>query len=278
MQFVQRTDLALEAGELAGDVGGVKTAKGKNWQILEITTNAAAEALGKPVGSYYTLELDALLRREDAAFEQTARQLAQVIAGKLPSEGTVLIAGLGNSSITPDALGTAAADNILVTRHLKSQMPQDFAGFRSVAVTTPGVLGTSGIESASYVSALCELVRPCALIAIDALAARRPERLCRTVQVTDSGVTPGSGVGNSRQELSFSSLGVPVIAIGVPTVVDISTLLTDAGAEDAAGGDLIVTPRSIDSQIAVAGRLVGYAVNLALHKGLTVADIDMLLG
>ena len=278
MLFTQRTDLALEAGELAGELEGVISGVSGNVHIIEITTEAASEKLGKPMGSYYTIELNALLRREDKAFETVARQLSRVIADETPKSGTILVVGLGNRYITPDALGVITAENLLVTRHLKNQMPHDFSGFRSVAVTTPGVLGTSGIESAAHIKALCRLLQPGAVIAVDALAARRPERLCRTVQITDTGITPGSGVGNSREELSSASLGVPVIAIGVPTVVDISTLLSDLGAEPHQDDGLIVTPRSIDSEVACAGRLLGYAINIALHKGITLEDIDMLLG
>lgn len=281
MNFKQRTDLALEAGELAGEVSGVSRRREGNCHIMEIETPAASEAVGKPMGTYCTLELDSVLRREDEAFVETASQLAQVIERELPAEGAVLVACLGNRDITPDAVGAQAAKNLLVTRHLKHSMPEDFKGFRSVAVITPGVLGTSGVESASYVGAVCSLVRPAAVIAVDALAARSPDRLCRTVQVADSGITPGSGVGNSRAELSRKSLGVPVIAVGVPTVVDISTLLKDAEAAKGLGDSekmLIVTPRDIDTEVSCAGRLVGYAINLALHRGITPSDIDMLLG
>lgn len=281
MGFEQRTDLAMEAGELAGDIEGVSKHSSGNCHIMEIETPAAAKAVGKPMGTYCTLELDEVIRREDGAFEDAVKQLADVIRQELPPQGPVLVACLGNRDITPDAVGAVAAKNILVTRHLKYRMPEDFKGFRSVAVITPGVLGTSGVESAKHVGAVCSLVRPSMVIAVDALAARSPDRLCKTVQVADTGITPGSGVGNSREELSSATLGVPVVAVGVPTVVDISTLLKDAEAAKGLGNtekSLIVTPRDIDTEVACAGRLVGYAVNLALHEGLTVSDVDMLLG
>ena len=144
------------------------------------------------------------------------------------------------------------------------------------------MLGTSGIESADYIKWVCDNLKPDKVIVVDALAARSLNRLCRTVQITDTGITPGSGVGNSRSAINKDTLGVPVIAIGVPTVVDIRSLLADMGdansSEEAAkSNDMIVTPRNIDSEVACASRIVAYAINLALHEGLTVEDIDMLV-
>ncbi|MEG2382768.1 MAG: GPR endopeptidase [Oscillospiraceae bacterium] len=292
-RFVQRTDLALEARELAGekaslDIDGVEfheeIRSGFKCQILDVANDIAAKALGKPIGTYYTLEIASLLRRESENFYEAASVISDTLKsllGDTTGDGCTLVVGLGNRDITPDAIGPLSAASTLVTRHLKYHAPKEFAAFSPVAVITPGVLGTSGIESADYIKAVCDDLKPTQVIVIDALAARGLDRLCRTIQITDTGITPGSGVGNSRAAINSSFLGLPVIAVGVPTVVDIRCLLADFGSEPLVGNvanEMIVTPRNIDSEVACASRLVGYAINLALHRGLTVEDVDMLLG
>ena len=165
-------------------------------------------------------------------------------------------------------------------------MPQFFGRFNSVAAVRAGVLGTTGLESADVISAIAGRVSPALIIAVDALASRRLDRLCRTIQISNTGITPGSGVGNSRSELTQDRLGCPVIAVGVPTVVDAVTLAMDLAAQ--AGNeleasvfnsdtDMIVTPRDIDRSVSDVSRLIGYGIDLALHDGLTTADIDMFL-
>lgn len=286
-----RTDLALEARESAsGELPGVaeerKERQGFHVTRLRVLDERGEEALCKPRGEYITVELDRLLRREENAFSDCAELLGDILSsllGELPKDGCVLAVGLGNEYITPDAIGPWAMDNVLVTRHL-AQLPE-FRAFRPVAALRSGVLGTTGIESAALVSLLCRELRPAAVIAVDALASRSYERLCRTVQLSDAGIVPGSGVGNAREALSRETLGVPCIAVGVPTVVDASSiaheLATAAGVtlsgEALPQTGLIVTPRDIDRTARDAAKLVGYAIDLALHPGLTVADIDMLL-
>ncbi|MBQ2057628.1 MAG: GPR endopeptidase, partial [Oscillospiraceae bacterium] len=259
MGFLPRTDLALEERESRGsaDLEGVRFLERdiSGYRVSEviIENEIGSQALCKPAGRYITIELDRLIRREDSAFEDGARALASLLSDLLPENGPVLIAGLGNPAITPDAVGHIAAKNALVTLHLIDAPGGVFSDLRPVACVEPGVLGTTGIESVKVVRAVAEKIRPAAVIAVDALASRRAERLCRTVQVTDTGIVPGSGVGNARKELSANTLGVPVIAVGVPTVVDAATLAAslaeDCGArldEDrlrTAGGGLIVTPR-----------------------------------
>ncbi|MEG2367745.1 MAG: GPR endopeptidase [Oscillospiraceae bacterium] len=293
--FQQRTDLATEARELATAVGaeelqGVEysesEAHGNKCQKLVITSTDGANALGKPIGTYYTLDISALIKRENDAFSDTCTALSEILhtlLGEIGENECSLVVGLGNRDITPDAIGTNAAAATLVTRHLKEKMPQEFGFFSPVAVISPGVMGTSGIESADYIKAVCVELKPKRVLVVDALAAKSLDRLCRTVQITDTGITPGSGVGNSRAAINSETLGVPVIALGVPTVVDMKSILAElTGAEfeigDKAASEMIVTPRSIDSEVDCAGRLLGYAINLALHKGLSVADIDMFLG
>lgn len=267
-----RTDLAAE--ELprdGGSLSGVKSAAydrdGFHITEVEVLDQRGADKLCKPQGKYVTMDLDTLFQRTEDAFVNAVRLLAQCVTELLPlsRDDGVLAAGLGNPAITPDAVGPETASFLLATRHLKRQLAEDFAAFRTVAVCRTGVLGTTGMESAELIRAVCGAAQPDAVVVIDALAARSPEKLCRTVQLTDSGIVPGSGVGNNRAELSRRVLGVPVLAVGVPTVVD-------------AGDGLIVTPREIDRYVKDAGKLIGYALNLAFHPDLTVTDIDMFVG
>ena len=198
------------------------------------------------------------------------------------------MAGLGNEAITPDSLGPRTLRHVLATRHLVSSLPETFGAFRPVSALATGVLGNTGMESAELVKAVAEKLRPDAVIAVDALAARRLGRVCRTVQLTDTGIAPGSGVGNARKELSRGTLGVPVVGLGVPTVVDAATLAADlteqAGLEEISasdfgeyGGGMMVTPREIDQQITLMARLLGYGIDLALHD-LSVGDVTALVG
>jgi len=253
---------------------------------VEVLDGRGEEALGKPRGRYVTVELDAFIRREENAFAGASAVLAGALRPLLPREGTVLVIGLGNREITPDAVGPDTVDHIFVTRHLRESLPESFSGFRSVAAVCAGVLGTTGIESRDLVRAVTEALRPAAVVAVDALASREPARLCRTVQISDTGIVPGSGVGNARSALNRESLGVPVVAVGVPTVVDAATLTLDlAGRAGAAldpealgeAGKMIVTPREIDRNVRDVSKLLGYAINLALHEGMSVEDVDMLL-
>ena len=269
----RRTDLALEAREL--------------WQesAEERTQLEGEEALGKPVGTYVTLTLDGLARREEDAFGRAARAVAAELGellGFLHPEAPVLVVGLGNRAITPDAVGPKVHEYTLVTRHLVRQVPEHFGDLRPVASLSAGVLGTTGMESGELVRAVSERLRPACVIAVDALASRSLKRVCRTVQLADTGIAPGSGVGNHRAALDRASLGVPVIAVGVPTVVDGATLAADLlGTEElpplGEGRDLMVTPKDIDSQVADLSKVIGYGIDLALQPSLTLEDLDLLL-
>ncbi len=287
---VFRTDLASEARDLwqkgnaetlEGLVTGREERQGFAFDVVEIRSDRASKELCKPMGRYVTMELDALFRREEDAFRRACEELAGELRAQLAlKEGeSVLVVGLGNPDITPDAVGPLAAEQVLVTRHLKERMPADFALFRPVSVFRSGVLGTTGVESAELTGAVAALVRPDRIVAIDALAARETRRLCRAVQVSDTGIIPGSGVGNARSALTAETMGVPVVSVGVPTVVDARTLCADlaGGAAPEGTGELFVTPRDIDSRVRDAARLVGYAVDLAIQNSLTIGDIDMFL-
>lgn len=298
--FAKRTDLALEARELwqesaerTSRLSGVKAAKtkveGYPATRVDILDHRGEEALGKPRGSYVTLDLTAFWQRRADFFERAVRAVGGQLKELLPAEGPALVIGLGNAAMTPDAVGPLALDSILVTRHLISAMPKQFAGFRPVAVFRTGVLGTTGVESAEAVQGLVAQVQPSLVIAIDALASRRVGRVCATVQLSDTGIIPGSGVGNHRMALNRETLGVPVFAIGIPTVVDAATLAADLLEESGIAEfdetrlrhghgkqSLMVTPRDIDQQVRDLAKVVGYGVNWALQD-LEIEEINALL-
>lgn len=290
----RRTDLALEAAQAvtnAAGLEGVEQTEGKRdgvtVTVVELRTPEAARRVGKPVGRYVTLDLGTVRRGEKEGFQRACRVLAEELAKLIPEgEGTVLVVGLGNRAITPDAVGPLAHDHLLVTRHLVEQLPEVFGSFRPLAAVSAGVLGTTGMESVELVRAVAEPLRPDCVIAVDALAAGSMKRLCTTVQLTDTGIAPGSGVGNCRMALNRETLGVPVIAVGVPTVVDVNTLARDV-LEEAGQGELepealgpggaFVTTRDIDERVAECGKLIGYAIDLAVQKGLTMEDVEGLV-
>lgn len=280
-----KTDLAMEAYSLwkrdAADTSalpGVKAceqdAGGVHITRVEILDRRGEQALGKPKGRYVTLELRALARREEGSFSEAVQAIAREAAAFLRRPERVLCAGLGNEAMTPDAFGCWALGNILVTRHLKRHLPQAFSGFCSVAAVRPGVLGTSGMEALELVRAAAGVTQPQTVIVFDALAAMSPERLCTTIQLTDAGLTPGSGIGNSRAAFSRCTLGRQVLAVGAPTLMSAEHL---AAAGDFSCSGLIVTPRDLDERVRRIARAAGYGLSLALHPGLTLADVESFL-
>lgn len=276
MQF--RTDLALEAAADAA-VGG------KEWiengvSLFRLTADAdTAARLGKPSGVYLTATLPPLTDDEREP-ERYARVVGAQLRSLLPTEGTVLVVGLGNDAITPDALGPLAASHILATRHIPEELARSvgLTKLRPCAVITPGVLGNTGVESGEMVAGVCRALQPSAVIAIDALAARSLSRLGCTVQLSDTGIAPGSGVGNNRRALCRETLGVPVIGLGVPTVVDAQTVaydLTGASSDDLEphGCAMMVTPREIDLLVERAARLLAMTVHAALHPAYSPLEL-----
>ena len=279
----RRTDLALEARELREEQAQTlpqvesRETQAEGFPLTTVTVTG-------PEGVYHTLDLAGLGRREEGAFPRAVKALAGLLAPLLPEgEGEVLVVGLGNRAITPDAVGPKAADRTLVTRHLIAMAPEHFGGFRPVAALAAGVLGTTGVESGEI-----DKIAPRAIIAVDALAARRVERLCATVQVCDSGIAPGSGVGNHRFALNAETMGVPVIAVGVPTVVDGATLCADLLEEagqhpdpqaisQAPGATLMVTPRDIDQRVEDMAKVIGYALSLSLQPALDLESLQALI-
>ncbi len=296
--FTKRTDLALEARELWQEsaekttrLTGVKASKQKEEGYpvtrVDILDHRGEEALGKPQGSYLTIDLSSFWQRKADFFERAVRAVGGQLKAMLPAEGPALVVGLGNRAMTPDAVGPLSLDSVLVTRHLVSAMPRHFAGFRPVAAFRTGVLGLTGVESAETVRGLAAEVKPALIIAVDALAARRVNRMCTTVQLTDTGIVPGSGVGNHRAALNRETLGVPVLSIGVPTVVDAATLAADlleeAGIPELdetrlrhGKAPLMVTTRDIDQQVRELSRVVGYGINWALQD-LEIEEMNALL-
>lgn len=232
-----------------------------------------------------TVTLDGLARREEDAFGRGARAIAGVLGelmGPEEKRGGVLVVGLGNRAITPDAIGPKVHEHTLVTRHLVHQAPEHFGSYRPVASLAAGVLGTTGMESGELVQAVCRRLKPALVVAVDALASRSLDRLCRTVQISDTGIVPGSGVGNHRFALDRKTLGAPVLAVGVPTVVYGATLAADLlGRDDlpplGRGGELLVTPKDIDSQVSDLSKVIAYGINLAIQPELSIQDLDLLL-
>ncbi|MFI3253099.1 MAG: GPR endopeptidase [Eubacteriales bacterium] len=289
----RRTDLAQEAKELweesaekSKELQGVKATEEnyENFSLsrVEILNEEGEQALGKPKGLYISLSLG-----EDwigEAFLQWVEVLAKELGELLkdfPEKAPVLVVGLGNEAVTPDAVGPKVQSLTAVTRHLVSQIPEHFQHLRPVSAIPAGVLGTTGVESFEIIRGITEEISPACIVAVDALASRSLDRVCRTVQLANTGITPGSGVGNHRGRLDEESLGRPVIAVGVPTVVDGATLVADLLGQETLeleGGDFFVTPKEIDSQVEKLSKLIAYGINLALNPSLTMEDIEFLVG
>ncbi len=289
-----RTDLAIERREyreketLDGVLSKTETIDGIKVTTIEIINEQGEKLLGKPEGRYITLETDKLYKSSEA-FSSASKVLCDELRRLLPEKGTVLVAGLGNEDITPDALGPKSLGLLLATRHISSEFADSLGlgELRSVAGIVPGVLGKTGIETVEIIGGVVKRISPCCVIVIDALASRSTGRLGTTVQICDTGVAPGSGVGNRRRGINCETLGVPVIAVGVPTVVDALTMAADvfekAGVElpetdFSEHRQMMVTPKEIDSLIDKAAHLIAMGINTALQKELTAGEIAEIVG
>ena len=283
-----RTDLAMEAKalyersaqeqtQLSGVAAREQERHGVRMTVVKITSAEGEQALGKPRGTYITAELEALSRREPGSFSNAVRTVSRALRELLGPCRQALVVGLGNRDITPDAIGPEAVKNLIVTRHLQTGPDEALPGLMRVAACQPGVLGQTGIESLELVKCAMQTAQPDVVIVIDALAAAEPGRLFRTVQLSDSGIVSGSGVGNSRQEFSRRTLGVPVIAVGVPTVVDAISLFRQAELELDVPRGVLVTMQDVDTRVREMVRLVGYSCDLALHRGLSLGEIPAFL-
>ncbi|GHU50752.1 germination protease [Clostridia bacterium] len=313
-----RTDLAVENYETAErEIDGVSvTVASADFDIkittVEILDESGETALGKPVGSYITVESTLMKENAPLAHDEIIKVLARELGElhKLPRDATVLVIGLGNRNITADALGPKVTEKTLTTRHINSQLPRELLGkVRAVSAIAPGVMGQTGIETGEVVAGLVSRVNPDLVIAIDALAARRANRINATIQMSDTGLNPGAGVGNKRMAINRETLGVPVIAIGVPTVVDAATLVTDTidlcladmieetekGSEfyemlqslaqeeryhiikqvlEPYAKNMFVTPKEVDAVIERLAGIVANALNIGLHTGITMEDVN----
>ena len=295
------TDLAMEArGSVP--VSDVQLKSGIERTVVRIEDAQTARELGRPQGTYVTLSCPQTMTIELSMREALSLELAQAIRQMLPEHArTVLVTGLGNRSVTPDALGPRTVERVLVTRHMDGCLPDDVsARMASVCAAAPGVLGVTGLETAEVLRGMAEHVQPDAVIAVDALAARSSARICSTIQIADTGISPGSGVGNHQKALTRETLGAPVIAVGVPMVVYASTIASDAmsdmiradGGTEADEekvaacvervvserlGDLIVTPREVDALVERMAGILAEGINLALHPGLSREEIEQLM-
>lgn len=274
-----RTDLAVEQITDTLPSGVHVEKRGEVFEITEITIvdDRHRQSLGKGRGKYITLESGSLSRFSDD-YEDMAQELADEIRPLVP-DGEIFVVGLGNRDITPDAVGVQTAEKVLATRHLRDELDSEEEEFltslRRVSTFAGGVMGQTGIETAEIVKAVCSEIKPSAVIAVDALACSDISRLGTTIQISDSGISPGSGVSNTRRELSQANLGVPVIAVGVPTVVDMHTIVRSlAGVEiDGDLPNMMVTPRDIDRLTERASQLIAFGINLALQPSLTFDDV-----
>lgn len=299
--MIFRTDLAKEACKGLENTDGLDSEEfisfGINGSRVRISSDGASRKTGKRKGEYVSFETDAVNSRDAENYENISRAIAEEIRKMIKNpHGAVLVAGLGNDRMTPDSVGPKAAKNILVTKHIFEFMPAAAdERMNPVCAIAPGVLGVTGIESADIIKGICKENDIGAVIVIDALAARKSERMFSTFQITDAGIEPGAGVGNKRSALNNETLGVPVIAIGVPTVVYAASLVFDAAVDilssatgktedeisDAAMkiakikmDDMVVTPKEIDIVAADSAKIIADGINLALHKGLSLDEIN----
>jgi spore protease len=279
---------------------------------VRVISRIGEKSLGKPMGNYITFEVPGLRNNDQDLYENTCRELAKELSSliKIKNDRVILIVGLGNWNVTPDSLGPKVVSKLMVTRHLIEYVPDQVdEGIRPVSAIAPGVLGITGIETGEIIKGIVEKIKPGFLIAIDALAARKMERVNTTIQVADTGISPGSGVGNKRMELSYNTLGIPVYAIGVPTVVDAATmandtidLVLDSMIKEANKGtqfyemmksidreekyrmiqqvispyvgNLIVTPKEIDEVVETIAKVLANGLNIALHEGIDLKDVN----
>ena len=313
-------DMALEAhdivrGETGREIPGVQMDKQSfehaQVTIIKVLEQSAVQVMGKPVGTYITIDAPEIRQNNKQIHNEIAEILAQQLSTllKLGPDDSVLIVGLGNWNSTPDALGPRVVNYTLVTRHLKKYAPQDLSGgLRCVSALAPGVLGITGIETAEIIKGVVEKTQPKLIIAIDALASQSTDRIATSIQLADTGIAPGSGIGNQRMGINLQSMGVPVIAIGVPTVVNaaviaqgaldqflqqlaqnpvasqavknINPITLEQVVKSVLGpysNNLMVTPKEIDDLIEAISKIVSGGVSIALHPSVDPEEFHMYL-
>ncbi|SHJ79048.1 GPR endopeptidase [Paramaledivibacter caminithermalis] len=320
--FQVRTDLAVEARELykenkRQEIPGVEVEKSQVEDAIEITRvkiidEKGSQLMGRPKGSYITIEARGLKSADADLKDSVSKVMAKELVRLLPKKKglSTFVVGLGNWDVTPDALGPEVVSKILVTRHLfKMYKKTEDPTMSSVSAITPGVMGTTGIETSDIIQGIIQKSKPDLVIAIDALASRKMERVSTTIQISTTGISPGSGVGNLRKQLNEETLGVPVIAIGVPTVVDAATMTNDTismvikalkshskkGSDffnilddmkdnekyalikevlEPYGANVIVTTKEIDKIIIDISQIIANGINIALHPGIDLKDVN----
>jgi len=285
--FPVRTDLALEAREfveeadkkLHGVIVEESTDEESDVHItkVQITSKNGAKAIGKPMGTYITLEAPHLDDADDDYHSEVSEVMARYMKELLPKtqkEKSILMVGLGNRDVTADALGPMVADNLFITRHMLEQFGKaayEGENVPKISAIVPGVMGKTGMESVEIVKGIVAQTAPDVIVVVDALAARSTKRLNRTIQITNTGIHPGSGVGNHREAINEECLGIPVIAIGVPTVVDAATIIRDVGKMDIAPGEIshgemnnmYVTSKDIDAIVKRLSYTLSEGLNMA---------------
>ncbi len=234
----ERRDIYKKANNLENEINGIESQKeqiNENIQVerVKITNEEAQQAIGKPIGNYITIDIKNLKIAQEEEIkkcsEVLANELKKIIDLHVDNQAEILVVGLGNIYVTPDSLGPKVINEIEVTRHMINYFPQYVKeGTRMVSAISPGVLGTTGIETVEILKGIIDNIKPKMLIVIDALASRSIERISSTIQISDTGIVPGAGVGNTRKQISEETLGIPVIAIGIPTVVEAATIAADS--------------------------------------------------
>lgn len=321
--FNVRTDLAVEAKEIYqkqnNEIPGVEVEENREGDVkityVKVVNDAGERMMGKPKGTYVTIDMPRFTHYDGETMDDVSRVLGKTLSSmvKIDNGMTALVVGLGNWNITPDALGPKVVSKVMVTRHLKQLIPDQIdEGIRPVCAIAPGVLGLTGMETGEIIKGVVEKVKPNLIVCIDALASRKMERVNSTIQIGDTGISPGSGVGNKRMEISKQTLGIPVIAIGVPTVVDAATMANDTidmvldemigqskqGGEfynmlrsidknekqrmiqsilDPYVGNLMVTPKEVDLVIDSVSKVIANGINIALQPALDLEDINKFL-
>lgn len=319
-----RTDLALEIKELYSEknknkMPGVEAKEYEEEDIkiteVVITNDEGEKVMGKPKGTYITIEIPDFVHYDGESMDDVSQVLAKWLSPliNLGDDDTALVVGLGNWNITPDAVGPKVISKIMITRHLKELVPDKIdEGIRPVCGISPGVLGLTGIETGEIIKGIVEKAKPKLIIAVDALASRRMARVNKTIQISTTGISPGAGIGNKRMKLNEENLGIPVIAVGVPTVVHASTLANDTidlvidemmksatkegeffnmlGSIDRNDkgkmirevlnpyvGDLMVTPKEVDMVIESMSKIIANGINISLQPALDLDDINSYL-
>ena len=271
-----RTDLAVECYEESKKtkINGIKVTEEQGITTVSVLNENGEKAIGKPIGSYITVEVPSFVNDTDI-FDGRLKKISDILKNLLPPQcDNILVAGLGNMDITADALGPKTNSYVLATRHISEDLKKEmgFENLKKVSTVRTGVLGETGIESAEIIKGIVNVIKPQCVIAVDALASSSAERLGTTVQLSDTGIFPGSGVGNHRFEISEQTLGVPVVSIGIPTVVSTGVI---KGADD---NSMFVTPREIDRVTEQGAKLIGMSINVCLQPDISERDLYTLVG